>query len=482
MSGIPFERDAGAPPYNSADGSGLRAGAPKSGVIGRYDHVTRLPNRVQFLETLGDALSGMWRDGQPRTLVLVTIAEAYHFNQILRALGHAFSEDFIREGARRVATSLPLGTPLFNVSVLSFAFILVDRQAGSAEAIAKAIDGRFAAPLAINDIPIQSRAGVGLVRLDSDAADAAETLRSALTAAQDSRRTNATFAYYNPHSDAAHQRAFRLLTDFPRALRAEDQLMLYFQPRVALATHRCRRAEALIRWHHPELGWISPGEFVPLVETTALIEPLTKFVVETGLRQLREWRAAGADIGLSLNVAPQNVASPDFCADLESRMSRYGVAPADLELEFTEGRVSPDQTTTLANLRALRARGMTVAIDDFGSGYSNMAYLARFPADVVKIDKSFVMNMDDRPHDRFLVEQITRLATGLGFAVVAEGVESADSYRHLAKIGCSEAQGFYLSRPVSADSFAPWADRQPAVTRSAAYGVRDERNRDSGCR
>jgi EAL domain-containing protein (putative c-di-GMP-specific phosphodiesterase class I) len=432
--------------------------APAAGaeVIGRYDHITRLPNRVPFLERLAEQLADMRRDHRARTLLLVTLADAQHFNQILRALGHAFAEDFIRAGAQRVAACVQPDIQVHCVSVLSFAFIMARDGDPAPSDVAHAIQRRFAYPVAVENIPIQTRVGIGLVDLDPDVAQPAEALRSALTAAQDSRHGHTPFADYNPRTDAAHQRAFRILTDIPHALEARDQLGLRFQPRLDLGRDRTVSAEALLRWHHPELGWISPGEVMPLVETTALIRHLTRFVLDAAIAQVRAWRDAGRDLRVSVNVAPANLAEADFLDRLQSTLDRHGVAPTALELEFTEGALSPDDDRTLAHLRALRERGITVAIDDFGSGYSNMAYLTKIPADVVKIDKAFILNLDSKPEDRFITQRIADLARGLGFAVVGEGVESAWSYGFLRDIGCREAQGFYLSKPVTADDLAAW--------------------------
>ncbi|SDG54097.1 EAL domain, c-di-GMP-specific phosphodiesterase class I (or its enzymatically inactive variant) [Limimonas halophila] len=424
--------------------------------IGQYDHVTRLPNRVPFLDHLSAALDRMRADTRPRTLVLVTLSDAHHFNAVLRALGHAFSEDFIRAGTDRVAACLDGDTRIFHVSVLSLAFVVNRDAARAPQDVAQAIDRAFADPLVVQDIPIRSNVGVGLVNLAADVTSPAEALRAALTAAQDSRNRSDAFAYYDPHTDAAHQRAFRILTDLPKALEASDQLRLHYQPRLDLTSDSCGCAEALIRWHHPELGWVSPGEFMPLVETTALIQPLTAFVLETAIRQARAWHDAGHAMKVSVNVSPRNLAEPDFLERVQTLLDRHGVDPAMLEFEFTEGAVSPDNATTLANLRRVRELGIEVAIDDFGSGYSNMAYLTKIPADIVKIDKAFVLSLDSSEQDRFLTHKIADLARGLGFHVVGEGVESARAYAFLRDIGCREAQGFHLSKPLPPAELEAW--------------------------
>jgi len=425
-------------------------------VLGRYDHITRLPNRVAFLDHLAAALAAMRADGRPRSLMLVTLAEAGHFQSILRALGHAFAEDFVRAGADRVAACLDAGIRMHNVSLLSFAFV-VDRDSGTPpDSLARTLDARFAEPLVVQDIPIQAQAGIGLVDLAGELSSPSETLRAALTAAQDSRDLSDAFAYYDPRTDAAHQRAFRLLTDLPKALDSGDQLRLHYQPRLDLTSDSCTSAEALVRWQHPELGWVSPGEFMPLVETTALIKPLTAFVLDTAIRQLRAWQESGHNLRISVNVSPRNLTEADFLDRIKALLDRHGVDPTLLEFEFTESEVSPDNATTLANLRRVRELGIEVAIDDFGSGYSNMAYLTQIPADIVKIDKAFILNLDSSEQDRFLAGKIANLARGLGFHVVGEGVESAEAYDFLRRIGCREAQGFYVSKPIPAEALEAW--------------------------
>jgi predicted signal transduction protein with EAL and GGDEF domain len=229
-------------------------------LVERYDHVTVLPNRLRFLADF-KRLRG--RTGRGRALVLMTLADARHYNEILRALGHAFADDFVRAGLARLREIVPAETPVYHVSVLSFAFVIAHEGAALPE-IARHVARDFGGELDVEDIPIRTRVGVGLMPLDTATIDAAEVLRAALVAAQDSRQSEEGVAFYNNRSDAAHIRAFRILADLPAALTDERQLSLAFQPRVDLATGVCRGAEALLRWRHPTAGNIAPSEFIPL--------------------------------------------------------------------------------------------------------------------------------------------------------------------------------------------------------------------------
>ncbi len=274
---MPAKRQTGKSPGTTLLHPPLRAAERR--LVGRYDHVTGIPNRLLFLSDF-KRLRG--RSGRGRTLALVTLSEARHYNEILRALGHAFSEEFVRAGLARLRDLLPDGMQVYHVSVLSFAFV-VDHDGPEAPDMARQIAAAFASDLMVDDIPIRTRVGVGLMPLGGMTMEAAEVLRAALVAAQDSRRSDDGVAFYNNRSDAAHKRAFRILADLPDALRESDQLFLAFQPRVAMASGRCHGAEALIRWRHPTLGNISPAEFIPLAEQTSLIHPLTDWVLDQAL-------------------------------------------------------------------------------------------------------------------------------------------------------------------------------------------------------
>ncbi|MDG3043080.1 putative bifunctional diguanylate cyclase/phosphodiesterase [Roseicyclus marinus] len=424
--------------------------------IGRFDHVTRLPNRTQLLEKLSRT-SAKEDLGDPKVvLVLVTLADAEHFNQLLRALGHDFSEDFIRAGARRIGSLLPDGVTLFNVSVLSFAFVLEGESKASQTRLVEAIGPCFAEPIKLGGIPVRSRAGVGVVDLEYGVSDPAEVLRAALTAAQDSRHKQQPYATYDPETDSKHRRGFRILTDLPEALRADDQIELHYQPRIDLKTDRCVAVEALFRWTHPVLGPISPVELFPLVESTTLIRPLTEKVLDVAIQQLAVWSKTFEGLSMSVNVSPNNLSEPDFAQKLQRLLRERGVNARHLELEFTEGAVAADDAATLRALTQIRALGMTVAIDDFGSGYSNMAYLTQIPADIIKIDKQFVLHVEPSGQSGFLLRKIVELAGGLGFEVVGEGVETGEAYAFLKAIGCAQAQGYHIARPMPAARLTEW--------------------------
>jgi EAL domain-containing protein (putative c-di-GMP-specific phosphodiesterase class I)/GGDEF domain-containing protein len=421
-------------------------------LVERYDHVTAIPNRLRFL---ADFKKLRGRTGRGRMLVLVTLAEAKHYNEILRALGHAFADGFVRAGLVRLRDIVPPEMPLYHVSVLSFAFVVPHDGDGPPD-LAREIARDFGGELDVEDIPIRTKIGIGLMPLDAPTIDPAEVLRASLVAAQDSRRSDDGVAFYNNRSDAAHIRAFRILADLPGALAEAGQLSLAYQPRVDLATGRCHGAEALIRWRHPDLGNIGPGEFIPLAEQTALIQPLTDWVLDHALATARSMGERGHRLTMSVNASPLNLSEPGFDDKLFWACDRHGLEPGNVEIEFTEGTIAANQERATRQLERIRKAGVRIAIDDFGTGFSNLSYLRSIPADVLKIDQSFIRPLTGS--DDFLVRQILAMAHGLGLEVCAEGIETAESYALLRTLGCDEGQGYHIARPMPQADFVQWLD------------------------
>ena len=445
---IPAERDIPAPTVTHT-----RLKAAERRLIERYDHVTSLPNRLRFL---ADFKKLRGRTGRNRMLVLVTLAEATHYNNILRALGHAFAEDFVHAGLGRLRDVLPAELPIYHVSVLSFAFVIGHDLKAGMPPLAREIAQSFGGELMVEAIPIRSKIGVGLMPLDTLGVEPSEVLRAALVAAQDSRRTDEGVAFYNNRSDAAHMRAFRVLSDLPAALKKRGQLSLAFQPRVDLATGRCRGAEALLRWKHPTLGAVSPGEFIPLAEQTALIHPLTDWVLDHAMSACRAIRDRGHMLTMSINASPLNLSEPGFDDKLFWACDAHGLETGDIEIEFTEGTLAANQDRAMRQLERIRNAGVRIAIDDFGTGFSNLSYLRSIPADVLKIDQSFIRPLNGK--DDFLVRQILALARGLKLEVCAEGIETPESYALLRTLGCDEGQGYHIARPMPEADLLHWMD------------------------
>lgn len=423
----------------------------------RADPVTDLPDRHEFIAEAARSLPGAPAAGPPATLFMVNLAEARHFNEIFRALGHDYADSFIREGAARLKAALNGDAQLYHVSLLSFAFI---RRMEKPAELAASLAYVFSQPLICQGIPLNNRTGIGMVSYDPESVPPAELLRTALTAAQDSRSRPEGWTVYDSGTDSAHRRAFTLLTDFTRALQAKDQLSLHFQPKIDFATGRCASAEALLRWNHPKLGPVSPGEFIPLVETTALIHSLTRWVTEHAVAQSARWRREGIDLSVAINISPLNFARAEFSNELIGSLERHKLPGSRIQIEITESSLITNFDIVRSQLMALRACGVNAAVDDFGIGFSNLSNLTRLPMNVLKLDQSLIQRMEADRRTGLLVRNVIEMAHRLDYRIIAEGIESASSYQQLAEWGCDEGQGYFMSRPLAPAQFAEWLHKR----------------------
>jgi EAL domain-containing protein (putative c-di-GMP-specific phosphodiesterase class I) len=303
----------------------------------------------------------------------------------------------------------------------------------------------------------------GLASFQVGAADGPDLLRRCHNAAHDAENAEQEVGLYSAQQDATYQRRFTLLNAFASALASPDQLSLVFQPRVDMLSGRWRGAEALLRWNHPTLGFVSPAEFIPIIEKTSLARAATAWVLETAMTQLAAWRAAGIDVQLSVNVSATNLVETDFASGVLARLASHGLPPKMLEIELTESAVMTNPVQAEQAFAVLHAAGIVLAIDDFGTGYSSLSYLQKLPADVVKIDRSFILELGT-VRGKALVQAMIGLLHGLGYWVVAEGIETQEMADMLSEMGCNEAQGYLYAKPLAADLFQRgWLSQLPAA-------------------
>jgi diguanylate cyclase len=252
-----------------------------------------------------------------------------------------------------------------------------------------------------------------------------------------------------------------LLTELRRAI-DRGELVLHYQPKAHLRTGEIQGVEALVRWEHPVRGMIPPDEFIPPAQKTGVIAPLTLFVLDEALRQCRTWALQGLELCVAVNLSTRNLLDIHLPDTVDELLTRWEVPPRLLELEITESTILADPVRAMQILSRLDEMGVRIAIDDFGTGYSSLAYLKRLPVDEIKIDKSFILGMDESENDAVIVRSTIDLGRNLGLRVVAEGVETAKAWSRLAQLGCDIAQGYYLSRPVAADQLTEWLQERAA--------------------
>jgi len=308
----------------------------------------------------------------------------------------------------------------------------------------------LAAPFEVAGMALEIEASAGISVFLDDALDSSELLRCADVAVNHAKRTSKRIVRYSPDLDQHTPERLALASDLGRAIR-DNQLVLHFQPMVTLADGRPIGFEALVRWRHPKLGLLPPDRFIPLAEVGELIHPLTYWVVENALEQLREWQRKEPDLTMAVNLSTRNLLDRS-CADrLADIMDRAQIDPRTVEFELTETALLIDLEAATATLARISESGARVVIDDFGTGYSSMAFLKRYRIHALKIDRSFVGDMRSDVQSRAIVRATVQLARDLDLAVVAEGVENAGTVDALSEMGCSLGQGFYFMRPSPAD-------------------------------
>ena len=420
--------------------------------FGRIEPVSGLPNRNQLIENLED----LARDhaNEARVAVLVSLADTEQLSDASRAVGPSYVDDLVRFGRNALSSVFGATASLYQVGNTDLLLLAHDEPL-LREKIADA-QMLLSASVETSSIPVATHSVIGIAPFLLGQTAPVEVLRMAYGAALDAREAGLTIETHSQAKDERHQRRFALLSGMRKALAAPDQFRLVYQPRIAIATGVCVSAEALLRWDHPTLGNIPPGEFIPLVERTAMIGPLTDWVIEAALSQIAAWRHRRLDLQISVNVSVANLEEEGFVNRLRAAIVRHGVPPTLLEVEFTESALIHNRGRVLKHLARIQALGVACAIDDFGSGYSSFSYLQDLPAEVIKIDRSFVPARDWMPRDRTVFKAMVTTAHELNYRVVAEGVETQDALDRVAEAGCDEAQGYFIARPLEVPALEEW--------------------------
>jgi len=431
--------------------------------LGRVDPVSGLPNRMQFIDDFDD-LDMHFSLGEPGLAALVSLAKPEQISNALRVMGSTYLDEMVGEAARMLRSVVGAERKVYHVGATQFIFLA---PRGMEQAVFCALLERW---LGERNRAVTSRfvttASVGVAPFVVGQTVCHDVLRNGHSAAQDAVESLSRVCMYSAEHDAAYRRRFTLINEFGRALERTDQLRLVFQPKLLMASGACIGAEALLRWNHPTLGEVSPGEFIPVIEHTSMARATTAWVLEAAMRQLAEWRAAGIELQMAVNVSATNLLEPDFCARLAKALARHGLQPSSLSLEVTESAIMENPMVAEATLDALAHAGVHLAVDDFGTGYSSLSYLQRLPVTVVKIDQSFMRGIEHDDRKRTLVATMIGLSHDLGYRVVAEGVETPAAAAVLEGQGCDEAQGYLFARPLSPAAFSAWFEQRRQALRS----------------
>lgn len=428
--------------------------------LGRLDPISGLPNRKQFKEDFDDlrmysACSGV------RLLVIVNLARPEEVRDGVRVMGASHLEDLIRQSAASLRLILGSGRAIYHVAETQFTFFALPGV--ELEAYSKDVARLLRENRNTIDSPFLTTISVGIVPLHLGHAEYNDVLRMAHSASQDAFEAPEHVCIYSQEQDAAHLHRFTLLKKFGQAMKNPDRLRLVYQPRIDIGSGACIGAEALLRWTDPELGAVSPGEFMPLVELSSMARQITAWVLDTAIFQLKQWQQKGISIQVSVNISASNLLEPDFCERLVATLEKHQVDSSSLELELTESALMSHPGKARAMLESIAKTGVRLAIDDFGTGYSSLSYLQNLPAHVVKIDQSFVRELFHDERKKSLVKAMVGLSHDLGYRVVAEGIETEQAFAFLKSIGCNEAQGYLFAKPLPSNELTDWFGQRKAL-------------------
>ena len=436
-----------------------KAAEKKIRELADFDVLTGLPNRRLLHDRFAQMIAAAERDGSELALIFLDLD---HFKRINDSLGHSVGDELLCAVSERLGTVIRKVDTLARLGGDEFIFALPGISAAAAAEIARRLLDVCAVPFTIGGHELTITPSLGISLYPRDGKDLEALLRNADAAMYKAKEVGRNaFQFYSSEMNTATLEHLLMESSLRRAL-TNREFILHYQPLVCLNSGRIVGAEALIRWLHPELGLIMPDRFIKVAEDTGLINPLGDWVLFAASRQAMCWQADGLPaVRMAVNVAPVQFRQAGFVAEVAGVLAATGLAANLLELELTERTVMHDAEINLGTLSALNRMGVELALDDFGTGYSSLAYLKRFPVGKLKIDRSFVRDLEHDQDDRAIASTIVLMGHNLRLRVLAEGVETAEQLELLRKMGCDMAQGFYFSRAVPAEAMAIMLREQP---------------------
>lgn len=416
----------------------------------RLDALTGLANRTTIEAELDR------RIGDTESSGAVLLLDLDRFKDVNDSLGHHFGDQLLRLVADRLEQNLRKGDLAGRLGGDEFAVIVEDDADHDLDAQLAGLAKRLTAPVDLDGITLEVGSSIGIARWPTDSTNSAELLRLADIAMYEAKRTHQQWIQYEPTIDHASADRLSLVGQIRDAI-ANRELRIHLQPQVRATDLKLVGAEALVRWHHPERGMISPGEFLSLAEQSSLASAITRHVINEAVVAAGQLRADGHNLTIWVNLMARDLLDYNLAPAVATALVQSGTEPARIGFEVTESSLIINIEAAIANLEALRRLGCRTSVDDFGTGYASLQYLQRLPIDEVKIDQSFVTDATINPDSAAIVQSTTRLIRDLGKEVVAEGVEDQATLELLRAIGCNTIQGYHISRPVEVEAFRRWA-------------------------
>ena len=417
-----------------------------------HDSLTGLANRLSFNELVNASEA-------PSAVLIINLDG---FMDINDTLGHHHGDDLLRRVATRLTEEAHHDGTVARLGGDEFAVLLPQTIGGDAAQVAVSVLAALERPFAVDSLNLEVTASIGIAATTVELSNPSKLLQHADVAMHAAKSARSGWELYTPARDHFSPRLLSLAGELRHAI-DDGQLEVKYQPKADLTTGRIAGLEALVRWQHPQFGMLEPSVFIPLAERVGLIRPLTLTVLRAAALQQHRLVDAGYDISVSVNVSVRSVLDVNLPEQVAEVLAYQGVSPSSLTLEITEGSVMADPVRTIGILSRLAEKGVSISLDDFGTGFSSLTYLKRLPVNEVKVDRSFVSELLTDLSDAAIVRSTIDLARNLGLRVVAEGVEDRATWVRLAEMGCDEAQGYFVSAPLDADTLERWMERTKAM-------------------
>ncbi len=419
--------------------------------IATHDALTELPNRLYLFSIcrseIQDLIAKQSIDHEQKIGAIILI-DLNNFKEVNDTYGHHIGDAVLINFAKRIQHVLSSSEILIRMG--GDEFVIWGKELDKLSSLSLSENIRIAchAPLIISDLSIEINPSLGISLLFQHANDLDNLMTYADLAMYQSKSNHLGPVVYNKTLSESYLYEAKLRGDLLDAIQKE-QIFLLYQPKIELASGKIIGVEALARWNHPIEGVISPIHFIPLIEKSVHIHKFTRYVIEKSIIQAKEWLALGIETTIAVNISPYNLLDGDFARDIEALLKEHQVPVSVLEIELTETAMMNDISSTKSSLQTLRELGLSIAIDDFGTGLSSLSYVSQLDANIIKIDRSFVMDMDTNNHNLAIIEAVIGLSNRLKWEVVAEGIETKEQLTTLSTLGCQYGQGYYFERPLS---------------------------------
>jgi diguanylate cyclase len=417
-----------------------------------FDELTLLPNRTSFMMKLNKALEEAEITNRQLSIFVLNLNR---FKQINNILGHEAGDEVLRVIAEKIQAIARTQDFVARIAGVQFAMILPDTNSAASLSLADYLSKSFEQPILISKQSVDVSASIGIASFPEHADDEAKLLTRAEMAMYAAKASRLVTVIFDKSYDISSSTNLSMASELKNAI-ADNQLIMYVQPKIDIATSKLTSLEALVRWKHPEKGFIFPDQFIPFAEQTGYVKLISQWMLNEAAKYSQIWGAMNLHFPIAVNISTRDLIDQELPEKIETIFKSYKIDYSSISLEITESSIMDDPVRALSTLDKLSTMNIKLSIDDFGTGYSSLAYLKRLPVNELKIDKSFILKMEQDESDMKIVQSTIDLGHNLGLKVVAEGIENNVVWDLLRKMGCDSGQGYYMSKPMPASDFEAW--------------------------